>query len=175
VSRAAILFVGRINPERPPSLRVSVPEICDGTGLIARAADPQPRPNVATKPTCVGCPCSRQEVTTELKHVAILIFRLPFVILCLTIFIWQFECMMPLLSSLRGTLRQYFKGFDRMKRIVLVVSAAIGLAACSGQVKGGSSDVATTLPGTPHVTHPTGPYDNTANSLGGPWVGGGDG
>jgi len=52
-----------------------------------------------------------------------------------------------------------------MKRLILVALAAIGLAACSGPTMNGGSDVATTLPGTPHITYPTGPYDNTVNSL----------
>jgi hypothetical protein len=34
--------------------------------------------------------------------------------------------------------------------------------------------MAQTVPGQPHVKTPTGPYDNTANSLGGGFVGGGD-
>ena len=60
-----------------------------------------------------------------------------------------------------------------MKRLILVASAAFSLAACSGPTMNGGSDVATTLPGAPHTAYHTGPYDNTANSLGGTWVGGG--
>lgn len=60
-----------------------------------------------------------------------------------------------------------------MRRLILVALAAIGLAACSGPTMNGGSDVATAFPGEPHITHPTGPYDNTANSLGGRYVGGG--
>jgi ABC-type glycerol-3-phosphate transport system substrate-binding protein len=61
-----------------------------------------------------------------------------------------------------------------MKTLILAAVAALGLAACSGPMVNGSSD-APRLPGEPHVMTPMVPYDNTANSLGGRYVGGGDG
>ncbi|HEX3573407.1 MAG TPA: hypothetical protein VHU42_02295 [Rhodopila sp.] len=59
-----------------------------------------------------------------------------------------------------------------MKTMILAALAVLSLAACSGPtINGptinGQSDFAQVFPGEPHVTHPTGPYDNTANSLGG--------
>jgi hypothetical protein len=60
-----------------------------------------------------------------------------------------------------------------MKAWILVALAAVSLAACTGPTLNGASDSAQLLPGEPHVVHPTGPYDNTANSLGGRYVGGG--
>jgi hypothetical protein len=64
-----------------------------------------------------------------------------------------------------------------MKTMILAALAALSLslAACSGATINGASDTAQWLPGEPHVVTPTGPYDNTANSLGGRFVGGGDG
>ena len=62
-----------------------------------------------------------------------------------------------------------------MKTMILAALAALSLAACSGPTINGRSDTAQLLPGEPHVVTPTGPYDNTANSLGGGFVGGGDG
>jgi hypothetical protein len=62
-----------------------------------------------------------------------------------------------------------------MKTMILVALATLSLAACSGPAINGASDTVQLLPGEPHVTTPTGPYDNTANSLGGGFVGGGDG
>jgi hypothetical protein len=62
-----------------------------------------------------------------------------------------------------------------MKTMILAALAALSLAACSGPTINGASDTAQRLPGAPHVVTPTGPYDNTANSLGGGFVGGGDG
>lgn len=60
-----------------------------------------------------------------------------------------------------------------MKSLILITLAALSLAACAGPTVNGSSDAAQILPGEPHVTTPTGPYDNTPNSLGGRYVGGG--
>ena len=54
-----------------------------------------------------------------------------------------------------------------MKTMMLAAFAALSLAACSGPTINGQSDTAHSLPGEPHVVTPTGPYDNTANSLGG--------
>jgi hypothetical protein len=54
-----------------------------------------------------------------------------------------------------------------MKNLILVALTAVTLAACSGPTINGQSDTAGLFPGEPHVTMPTGPYDNTANSLGG--------
>jgi hypothetical protein len=54
-----------------------------------------------------------------------------------------------------------------MKSLILVALTALTLAACSGPTINGQSDTAGLFPGAPHVTTPTGPYDNTANSLGG--------
>jgi hypothetical protein len=58
-----------------------------------------------------------------------------------------------------------------MKTMILVTFAALSLAACSGPTVNGASDTAQLLPGEPHVVTPTGPYDNTANSLGGRFAG----
>ena len=60
-----------------------------------------------------------------------------------------------------------------MRSLILITLAALGLAACTGPTLNGSSDAAQLFPGAPHVTRPTGPYDNTPNSLGGRYVGGG--
>jgi ABC-type glycerol-3-phosphate transport system substrate-binding protein len=60
-----------------------------------------------------------------------------------------------------------------MKSLILVGIMALGLAACSGPTLNGQSDSAQLFPGEPHVTHPTGPYDNTVNSLGGRYNGSG--
>jgi hypothetical protein len=60
-----------------------------------------------------------------------------------------------------------------MKSLILITLAALGLAACTGPTLNGNSDAAQIFPGEPHVTHPTGPYDNTPNSLGGRYVGSG--
>jgi len=54
-----------------------------------------------------------------------------------------------------------------MKTLMLAAIAAVTLAACSGPTVNGSNDTAQLLPGEPHVVMPVGPYDNTANSLGG--------
>jgi hypothetical protein len=64
-------------------------------------------------------------------------------------------------------------GEDKMRNLLLMTLAAVCLAACAGPTLNGQSDMAQ-LPGEPHVTQPTGPYDNTVNSLGGRYVGGGD-
>ncbi|HEY1410849.1 MAG TPA: hypothetical protein VGF36_01850 [Rhodopila sp.] len=54
-----------------------------------------------------------------------------------------------------------------MKKLVLAVLAALGLTA-------GMSPMAHAyIVGSPHTTYHNGPYDNTANSLGGRYVGGG--
>jgi hypothetical protein len=60
-----------------------------------------------------------------------------------------------------------------MRNLILIAVTAISLAACASTLNG-QSDMAQTIPGEPHVQTPTGPYDNTANSLGGRYVGGGD-
>jgi hypothetical protein len=52
-----------------------------------------------------------------------------------------------------------------------LVLTAVGLAACSGPTLNGRSDAAQVFPG--GTARPAGPYDNTANSLGGRFVGGG--
>lgn len=54
-------------------------------------------------------------------------------------------------------------------RTAFAALVALGLAACSGPTLNGQSD----FPGEPHVSRPTGPYDNTPNSMGGGFVGGG--
>jgi hypothetical protein len=61
-----------------------------------------------------------------------------------------------------------------MKTMILAALTVLSLAACSGPTVNGSSDTAQLLPGEPHVLTPVGPYDNTANSLGGNWAGGGN-
>ena len=58
-----------------------------------------------------------------------------------------------------------------MRNLILIAATALGLAACSGPTLNGQSDVAQALPGQPHVMTPTGPYDNTANSLSGRFAG----
>jgi hypothetical protein len=58
-----------------------------------------------------------------------------------------------------------------MRNLILIAVTALGLAACAGPTLNGQSDTAFTLPGEPHVVTPTGPYDNTANSLGGRFAG----
>jgi hypothetical protein len=60
-----------------------------------------------------------------------------------------------------------------MRNLILIGAAALGLAACAGPTLNGQSDMARAFPGSPHVVRQTGPYDNTANSLGGGFVGGG--
>jgi hypothetical protein len=54
-----------------------------------------------------------------------------------------------------------------------LVLTTIGLAACSGPTLNGPSDAAQIFPG--GMARPMGPYDNTANSLGGRYVVGGGG
>ena len=54
-----------------------------------------------------------------------------------------------------------------MKTMILAPLTVLSLAACSGPTINGPSDTAQLLPGEPHVMTPMGPYDNTANSLGG--------
>jgi hypothetical protein len=61
-----------------------------------------------------------------------------------------------------------------MKYLILIGLATFGLAACAGPTITGSSDTAQIFPGQSQMAHPTGPYDNTMNSLGGRYVGGGD-
>jgi hypothetical protein len=61
-----------------------------------------------------------------------------------------------------------------MRRLVLIVAATLSLAACAGPSVNGSSDSTQSVLGGSHATAHTGPYDNTANSLGGRYVGGGD-
>jgi hypothetical protein len=58
-----------------------------------------------------------------------------------------------------------------MKNLILAAVATLSLAACSGPTLNGQSDTAQFLPGEPHVVTPIGPYDNTANSLGGRFAG----
>jgi hypothetical protein len=62
-----------------------------------------------------------------------------------------------------------------MKSMILAALTVLSLAACSGPTINGPSDTVQWLPGEPHVVTPTGPYNNTANSLGGDWAGGGGG
>jgi hypothetical protein len=52
-----------------------------------------------------------------------------------------------------------------------LVLTTLGLTACSGPMINGPGDSAQVFPG--GMARPTGPYDNTANSLGGRFVGGG--
>jgi hypothetical protein len=64
-----------------------------------------------------------------------------------------------------------------MKTMILAALTVLSLAACSGPTVNGPSDAAQLVPGEPHVdtwfpanrmvVTPTGPYDNTANGLGG--------
>jgi hypothetical protein len=58
-----------------------------------------------------------------------------------------------------------------MRNLILIAVTAISLAACASTLNG-QSDMAQTVPGEAHVTRQTGPFDNTANSLGGRFVGG---
>jgi hypothetical protein len=62
-----------------------------------------------------------------------------------------------------------------LKSLILMTVAAVCLAACAGPALNGSNDTVSALPGEPHISHPTGPYDNTANSPKGSYMGGGDG
>jgi hypothetical protein len=57
--------------------------------------------------------------------------------------------------------------------LAALVLTTLGLAACSDPTLNGPRDAAQVFPG--GMARPTGPYDNTANSLGGRFVGGGDG
>jgi hypothetical protein len=52
-----------------------------------------------------------------------------------------------------------------------LVLTTLGLAACSGPTLIGRSDSVQLLPGEPYVSRQVGPYDNTANSLGGRFAG----
>ena len=58
-----------------------------------------------------------------------------------------------------------------MKSMILAALTVLSLAACSGPTVNGPNDTAGFLPGEPHVVTPTGPYNNTANSLGGRFAG----
>jgi hypothetical protein len=60
-----------------------------------------------------------------------------------------------------------------MKNLILIGAVALGLAACAGPTLNGQSDTSQAFPGSPHVARQAGPFDNTANSLGGRYVGGG--
>jgi hypothetical protein len=62
-----------------------------------------------------------------------------------------------------------------MKTMIFAALTVLSLAACSAPTINGSSDTAHLFPDEPHVVRPVGPYDNTASSLGGGFVGGGDG
>ena len=57
--------------------------------------------------------------------------------------------------------------------IAALALTTFGLAACSDPTLNAPSDAAQIFPG--GMARPTGPYDNTANSLGGRFVGGGGG
>jgi hypothetical protein len=58
-----------------------------------------------------------------------------------------------------------------MKTMIFAALTVLSLAACSGPTINGPSDTSR-LFGEPHVVTPTGPYDNTANSLNRPVIGG---
>ena len=58
-----------------------------------------------------------------------------------------------------------------MKTMILAALTVLSLAACSGPTINGQNDTAQLFSGEPHVVTPTGPYDNTANSLGGRFAG----
>jgi hypothetical protein len=60
-----------------------------------------------------------------------------------------------------------------MRSLILLAVTAISLAACAPPTLNGAND-AQGFSGEPHAMAPTGPYDNTANSLGGRYIGGGD-
>jgi hypothetical protein len=62
----------------------------------------------------------------------------------------------------------------KMKTSILIGLTAFGLAACSVPTLNGRSDTAQLLSGDQQGTYRAGPYDNTANSAGGRYVGGGD-
>lgn len=55
-----------------------------------------------------------------------------------------------------------------MKKLILATVAALSLTAGIAQTAHAY------VVGSPHTTYHNGPYDNTANSLGGRYVGGGD-
>jgi hypothetical protein len=62
-----------------------------------------------------------------------------------------------------------------MKSMILAALTVLTLPACSGPMISGQNDTSQRLPSEPHLVTPTGSYDNTANSLGGHYVGGGEG
>jgi hypothetical protein len=62
-----------------------------------------------------------------------------------------------------------------MKSMILATLTVLSLAACSGPTVNGPNGTAEFLSGEPHVVTPTGPYNNTANSLGRDWAGCGGG
>jgi hypothetical protein len=62
----------------------------------------------------------------------------------------------------------------KMKTLILFGLSVFGLAACSVPTLNGRGDTAELLSGQPQATYPIGPYDNTTNSIGGRYVGGGD-
>ena len=62
-----------------------------------------------------------------------------------------------------------------MKSMILAALTALTLAACSGPTINGENDTSLWLPDAPHLATPTGPYDNTASSLGDRYVGGDEG
>ena len=61
-----------------------------------------------------------------------------------------------------------------MKRMILAALTVLTLATCSGPTINRQNDISLWLPGNPHLVTPAGPYNNTANTLGGRNVGGGE-
>jgi hypothetical protein len=85
-------------------------------------------------------------------------------------------CVLPDIDirAIRSVPPPNLPGEKKMKTLILIGLSAVGLAACSAPTLNGRSDTVQLLSGGPQMAYPPGPYDNTANSVGGRYVGGGD-
>jgi hypothetical protein len=125
------------------------------------------------RPVICGCAKAgqRQGERAAYPHVKYFLF----IICSFFIFaVFRFICEFPSPGASAGLLAEHFiqhRGEERMRNLILIAVTALGLAACAGPTLNGQSDVAQALPGEPHVMTPTGPYDNTVNSLGGRFAG----
>jgi hypothetical protein len=86
---------------------------------------------------------------------------------------FRFNCYFGRAAAFALSPAPTFKGVEKMRSVVLIAIAPLCVAACTGASPNGSGDSVQLLPGEPHVTRPTGPYDNTVNSLCGGFMGGG--